>query len=198
MSCKHRFYDELDIQSNDLEYLFIGTFNPEWDAKNGNNAVYFYGRETNQFWCILPHAFNENCLIDKTRIEWEEFCRNHKIGITDLIKNVSNAEEINEQHYLDLTINFYDEKLEKYTLDFNTETIMDIINHNKHSLKGVYFTRKTGSNIYKIWENWRKIKSHCIMCDIKSIAELPSPSTSNRKTGIRSKIKAYNEMIKIN
>lgn len=196
MGCKHRFYDELNIQKTDLEYLFIGTFNPEWNAKNGNNAEYFYGRETNQFWCILPHAFNENCLIDKGRKEWENFCLKYKIGLTDLVKCVNNVNINIEKHYKDLT-GYIDSNLENYFLEFNTSEIIKIINNN-HSLKGVYFTRKSCNNISNIWDNWLNIKSQCIISGIKIVAELPSPSCSTKKISIIKKIKIYKEMISIN
>jgi len=65
MPCHHRFSDQLVPAQQDLQFLFIGTFNPSWDAKKGNNASWFYGRGSNLFWCILSHAFSEPCLIDK-------------------------------------------------------------------------------------------------------------------------------------
>lgn len=88
MSCKHRFYNSLFPAENNYEFLVIGTFNPEWDAINGNNADYFYGRDSNFFWCIVPHAFDETCLINSGPNEWKKFClkAEHKIAITDLIK----------------------------------------------------------------------------------------------------------------
>ena len=66
MSCKHRFYDKL-IPSWEFEYLFIGTFNPEWNNPNGNNANYFYSRHTNDFWHILPEVFGDTSLMAKEK-----------------------------------------------------------------------------------------------------------------------------------
>ena len=130
MSCRHRFYDNLIPNIDNPEYLFIGTFNPEWNAINGNNAEYFYGRETNLFWCIVPHAFDYGCLINKGVDEWIDFCNseNHKIVLTDLIKEVTNADIENQTHYRLLASGFQDKALESvidnnfhFELDFNTK-----------------------------------------------------------------------------
>ena len=77
MACSHRFLNEL-IPDWEIEYLFVGTFNPEWDSPNGNNANYFYGRSTNDFWYILPQAFGGKNLMDK---------RSQKETLKDFLKN---------------------------------------------------------------------------------------------------------------
>ena len=56
MACRHRFYDKLSPDW-ELEYLFVGTFNPSWDFNNAEQADYFYGRNRNFFWRILPEVF---------------------------------------------------------------------------------------------------------------------------------------------
>jgi len=55
MPCEHRFLNDL-IPNWELEYLFIGTFNPSWNNNNAVQADYFYGRVRNNFWCILPRS----------------------------------------------------------------------------------------------------------------------------------------------
>ncbi|ADQ16108.1 hypothetical protein [Leadbetterella byssophila] len=182
MPCFHRFYDELIPNQNLVEYLFIGTFNPSWNAENENNAEYFYGRETNFFWCICPHAFNRNCLIDKGKPEWLSFCEQNLIGLTDLIKNIENADQENDQHVQLLTNGFQDKNLDLrengqyiFNIDFNTDDIIKYITSRRNSLKGVFFTRRTDNGIRRIWEQWCQISNHCNELSIYN-AVLPTPS----------------------
>jgi hypothetical protein len=198
MSCQHRFYSELVPQQKPLKFLIIGTFNPSWDATNNNNASYFYGRSTNLFWCICPHAFNDNCLVDKRVNEWKEFCSKHNIGLTDIIREVTNAEKGNLEHEQLLT-SFEDKNLdikhaEKYVFDieFNTKQINNLISESRAELKGVFFTRMTFNGINRIENEWRLIKSLCEKLNIYSAA-LPTPSV--RVGGIKDKIQTWRHEI---
>lgn len=149
----HKFHDVLIPKQEELKYLFIGTFNPEYEERN--DAEYFYGR--NSFWCILPHAFGAQCLINEGRKKWEEFCNEKKIGLTDLIKSLTNVnkEEIKKDIFSDATFNNYEMK-------FIDEEIISLIEKNKTTLKGVFFTRKSpAKNINNIWEKWDKILNRC-------------------------------------
>lgn len=199
MSCQHRFYDILIPQQVGLKFIFIGTFNPVWDAVNANNANYFYGRATSLFWCILPHAFNKNCLIDKERTEWEEFCVSEKIALTDLISCVRNADYNNKEHIDLLTLGFKDENLDKkvdgqfvFNLDFTTQQLKQLIDANKQTLKGVFFTRTTNQGISRIWTQWQHISEYCQQLDIYYNG-LPTPSV--RGGTIRSKISTWRQEI---
>lgn len=183
MACLHRFHEILIPQQNNLRFLFIGTFNPSWDAANANNANYFYGRASSLFWCILPHAFNQNCLIDKERPEWEEFCVNHQIGISDIISSVTNADQNNAEHIELLTLGFQDKNLDKrlnrefvFEHDFTTERLLHLIGANRQTLRGVFFTRSTKAEIPRIWNQWENISRHCRQLNIPATA-LPTPST---------------------
>jgi len=199
MSCKHRFYDFLNPNIEGLEYLFIGTFNPEWNAENNNNAEYFYGRSTNNFWCILPHTFNDCCLIDKNITEWTEYCCLKKIGITDIIKEITNADSNNQEHYNLITRGYSDSNLDKkvgqeycFSINFYDIEIIKIIEENKNTLKGVFFTRKTGAGIPRIWQKWCEIKNYCCENEISS-NELITPSRYG--AGIRESIEKWKEII---
>lgn len=190
--CRHRFYDTLIPNQDKVKFLFVGTFNPNWNAIDGNNADYFYGRKTNLFWCICPHAFNDNCLIDKGLNEWLLFCNQNQIGLTDIIKEVTNANPQIERHIKLLTSGFQDKNLDLkednkffFNLEFNTVNINDFITTRQNELKGVFFTRKSHSDIPRIWRHWLTIKQHCDDLNIYN-ASLPTPSI--RGGAIRDKI----------
>jgi hypothetical protein len=199
MSCPHRFYDQLLQANSSIEYLFIGTFNPSWNAPNDNNADYFYGRATNLFWCICPHAFNENCLVDKSPTEWKEFCLKFKIGLTDIIKCVNNADQNNTDHLKYLASGFEDKNLDLkingdyvFDLELDSSLIQQFITSKQAELKGVFFTRKTFNDIPRIWDNWIDIKNHCDKLNIYNSA-LPTPSA--RGGGVRDKIFDWRQVI---
>jgi len=150
----HILKGKLIPEQKELEFLFVGTFNPKIDD---NQAEYFYERETNYFWCILPHAFDEHCLIDKDPDEWIKFCGSKNIGITDLIESL----EIAEQQDFDALKSYSDIELEKFKLNFITDKILEVISTNRKTLKGVFFTRSSNQQINKIWGEWKKIVLHC-------------------------------------
>ena len=95
MPCEHRFINEL-IPDWELEYLFVGTFNPSWNINNAIQADYFYGRNTNNFWCILPRVFGGENLKYSNRETKVKYIKKKKIGITDLVRIVPMA-DINNQ-----------------------------------------------------------------------------------------------------
>ena len=179
MSCKHRFYEKL-IPMWEFDYLFIGTFNPEWDNPNGNNANYFYGRHTNDFWYILPKVFGDIDLMSKEKRENPNLLINYlktrRIALTDIVKEVKNVEKENEQHYNDI-ISVKDKNLEKYELIFN----QDIYNLLDSNLKGVFFTRKYDSKSI-ICKQWKMIKEKCEELSIPT-SELVTPSRGYRSNG---------------
>lgn len=198
MPCLHRFHKIL-LPGSQKEFLFIGTFNPEWDIKKGDNPDYFYSRDKSQFWCILPHAFNQACLIDKDKQEKEQFCRDNKVGLTDLIYKLKNVNEKNLDDLSYLTKGFKDESFEakaadqyKLDIEFFTPRILSYIRSNCDNLKGVFFTRKTSKGIDRIWEQWLFVKQLCVGLNIYT-EELSSPSV--RGGGIRSKIFSWRKAI---
>jgi G:T/U-mismatch repair DNA glycosylase len=184
---------------HDLQLLFVGTFNPAWDGGNKNNAAWFYGRDTNLFWCILPHALYENCLIDKGIDEWQAFCQERRIGLTDIISCINNADEGNQEHRKALTKGFPDDKLDDATngeyvfdLAFTTDLIKDMINSNRATMKGVFFTRSTHKDVPRIWKQWLEIATFCAAAGITTQV-LPSPSP--RGGSIRGKINTWRREI---
>jgi len=187
MSCKHRFYNEL-LPTWGFDYLFIGTFNPEWNNPNGNNANYFYGRHTNDFWYILPKVFGDSNLMKKEKRTDKNiligYLKTRRIALTDIIIEVKNVEQENELHFNDI-ISVKDKNLEKYELIFNSE----IFKLLKNNLKGVFFTRQYESKS-TICNQWKLIKDRCLELSIPT-SELVTPSRGYRSNG-------YNREKKIN
>jgi len=195
MACQHRFKNEL-LPNWKIKYLFIGTFNPEWNNKN-NNAAYFYGRNTNDFWYIMPQVFNNDSLMDKKyRTDKEcliKFLKENEIGLTDLISIIKNVSEDNPVNKNDL-LSFKDKKIEKYEIEFNICNIKKLIDNNKE-LIGVYFTRNI-DNKSIICQKWIEIKEYCKRKKINA-NELITPSRGYRRNGYNrdKKLEDWKEII---
>jgi len=142
MACNHRFQQELIVHNHPLNYLFLGTFNPEWNNPNSNNANWFYTRRTNSLWHIMPMATIGESMMHLRRDtdSLRNWCLNHGIGFSDLISCVLNAEEENPIHFSDI-IGFNDEILENYNL-LGTD-LEGLIRQHAKTLRegGVYLTR---------------------------------------------------------
>lgn len=174
MPCEHRFSNQL-IPDRELEYLFVGTFNPSWNYNNAEQADYFYGRIRNNFWCILPRVFGGESLKQVELNIKLEYIIKKKIGITDLVINIQNASRENIDDRNKLTKGFSDNVLNRYILEFNTLNILKLIESNKSTLKGVFLTRSTLNGINQIAENWREIEGYCLKNKIK-IDKLLTPA----------------------
>ena len=181
MACRHRFYDKLSPDW-ELEYLFVGTFNPSWDFNNAEQADYFYGRNRNFFWRILPEVFENESLKNNHLIDKIEYLRKSKIGLTDLIISVDNANESSKVDVDNLTIGFSDNVLNNYILEFNTENIINLITKNSKTIKGVFLTRSTLNNINQIRDEWVEIERFCLKNKINTNRLLtPARNYSVRK-----------------
>jgi hypothetical protein len=155
MSCKHKFYAELQLEH--LEYepttLIIGTFNPGWDNIE-NSAPWFYGRthdvhgnQNNNFWDVLPQLYNEPTLIKGSEIKWKEFCFRNKIALTDLIACIDDAEPQNPNH-LNIIKSFSDDSLVKSFKDFEYVDLVKILQLHP-SIRNVYITRSTSQTFWR-------------------------------------------------
>jgi G:T/U-mismatch repair DNA glycosylase len=167
MPCKHRFVNEL-IPNWEIQHLLIGTFNPSWNENNAVQADYFYGRIRNNFWCILPKVFGGNNLKYENLATKLQYLKTKKIGITDLISNIQNADDKNVNDIKNLTKGFSYNVLNKYQLEFETENIKKLILQNIKTLKGVYLTRSTLNGINQISENWIEIEKFCAKHSIRT------------------------------
>lgn len=162
MPCIHRFYGAHDnglFPNWEIETLFIGTFNPSWDHPN-NNANYFYARSP-YFWRLIKAFYNHIDLTNLTRDEKLNFIINNKIGFTDLIENIENA-DINNLTDVSKILSFKDSDLLYFEegLQFNTDKIIEFINDNQN-IKNVYFTL-LANNIGSITTSINTIENYFI------------------------------------
>ena len=163
MPCKHKFFNDLNlsyIKDYDPETLIIGTFNPGWKNIN-NDAAWFYGRKENNFWDVLPLVYGEEHGLRNLQLDdeckkkvWQDFCKKHKIAITDFVECIRDADENNTKDQESLG-KFKDEKLMKFKLDFTD--ISSILNDNP-KIKNAYFTRKSFNKINKIKKEWDSLE----------------------------------------
>jgi hypothetical protein len=159
ITIKHKFRHFQNQQ--DIETLILGTFNPDIP---GNKAEFFYGRDRNFLWNLLPKVYNEPPLKYLPSDKKIDFSTTHKIGFIDLIKEIE-VEEGKEGKYGD---DYIDDKVTKW-LDF-VLFIDKFPNINK-----VFLTRKTFSDIPNMSEHIDHIKQ---ICQSRNIAffTLPTPA----------------------
>lgn len=141
---KHRF---LHHQINpSTETLIIGTFNP--DIRE-NPAEFFYGRNKNYLWTLLPTAFEESNLKGKTKPEKIAFIKKHKIDFIDLISEI----ELQDNEKLNYTDTLIDGKVTEWT------KIIEAISKLQY-LKRIGFTRRTFARVPNIQQKIEEVKQH--------------------------------------
>lgn len=129
------------------ETLIIGTFNP---FSSNNKAEFFYGRERNFLWRLLPKAFGDNDLKAHSIQEKIDFIKKRKIDFIDLISEI-NVAEGEENNYDD---SYIDDKVISWR---NIKLEIDKLSN----LKKVCFTRKTFSGIPKMKIKIEEIQTYC-------------------------------------
>lgn len=170
MAIIHRYINELEnIEKNQVfcnkpinlnsKILLIGTFNPSDEScLKANQALWFYGRQKNNFWKYLPTALTGeslhfNKVINDLPNVWKDYCVSNKIVIIDLIKSISINEKLSNfgdkevdskisddlqnTDYFNIKLAFHDIKFEMviYSLAWSDTTISrirkirDIINY---------------------------------------------------------------------
>lgn len=140
MPCNNKFQHYLDLTKIDFEpdTLVVGTFNPAWPV--GNTAEWFFGRTTsNYFWDVLPRLYGEPSLTDATKAEWQQFCRDKRIAITDMISTIDDAEPANREHAKILG-GFSDDAIAYHFDDFDLVDIVQIL-QRRPTIRNVYLTR---------------------------------------------------------
>lgn len=142
---KHKFIDH--IINPETEILIIGTFNPDTER---NPAEFFYGRDRNFLWRLLPAAFEFNDLKEKSKAEKIDFIHTAKIDFVDLIYEVAidEGQEVNyEDAYLDSRVTVW----------------QDVISQLKvlKKIRKVGFTRKTLADIPAMKSKIEEIKAYC-------------------------------------
>ena len=180
MSCPHRFLNyhvENSLCPNwEFDKLIIGTFNPSWNFSNSKPASYFYGRTMNNyFWDSLPLVFNQDGLRDENKEKWIEFLKEQKIGLTDLVIDIIDADKNNKDHYC-LLKSMTELNLTKFkNIAFNTQKIISLIEEKKVSK--IFITNQTAP---KLFENeFLKIQTACEN-QKKSFSRLLTPSSGAR------------------
>ena len=127
------------------ETLVIGTFNPDTVK---NIADFFYGRQRNFLWTLIPKAFGETSLKGKSKEEKLEFIAKHKIDFIDLILEV-NVDEV--ENYDD---SYIDNKVTEWR-----KVIGEI--KNLPNIRRVCLTRKSFSDIPNMKIEIDNIKRYC-------------------------------------
>ncbi len=142
---RHKFqHHQLNPET---ETLIVGTFNP--DAPS-NYARFFYGRDQNFLWRLLPTAFGEPDLKRQPNEAKLRFVAQHKIDFIDLIAEVD-VEAGQETNYLD---NYIDGRI--------TECRLVTLEMEKlRNLKRVGLTRKTLTGIPVMSEQIAAIARCC-------------------------------------
>lgn len=139
----HRFSDR--ILSADAEIVIVGTFNPETPE---NKADFFYGRQQNYLWKLLPEAFGRYSLKNSTKEEKALFMTQHKIEFIDLIKAVD----------VEKPGNYRDDYIDSNVIEWT-----NVVDELKQlpGLRKVCVTRKTFSGVPNIRKQLQEIEAYC-------------------------------------
>ena len=150
MPCPHKFQSYLNLERLDFipETLIVGTFNPDWPE--GNYAAWFYGRTgNNYFWDVLPRMYQPDLNLRGSEFgarEWKSFCKEHRVGITDLIYCIEDADPGNESHRKALQ-SYSDASISKHFQEFTFTDIIGLLNRFP-SIKNVYLTTQAKINFF--------------------------------------------------
>lgn len=140
---RHRFINHT-INPN-TEILVVGTFNP--DTKE-NVADFFYGRQRNFLWTLIPTAFNEMSLKGQSKEEKLKFIEKNRIDFIDLISEVEVDEVANyKDSYLDGRVAKWKDVISEIT--------------KLPNLRRVCLTRKSFGNIPNMKSRIDEIKDYC-------------------------------------
>ncbi|MGN6508971.1 MAG: hypothetical protein ACTHLD_05880 [Chitinophaga sp.] len=140
---KHRFLNH--VIDRKTEILVIGTFNPDTEK---NIADFFYGRQRNFLWTLIPAAFGEASLKGKSKEDKLDFIKRFKIDFIDLIAEV-NVEEV--ANYDD---SYIDGKVTEWR---NVVAALDKLT----DLKKVCLTRKSFGDIPNMKVKIDEVRSYC-------------------------------------
>ncbi|MCW3467615.1 hypothetical protein [Chitinophaga nivalis] len=132
--------------------LIIGTFNPD-TAKN--TADFFYSRNRNYLWRLLPIAFGQEDLKGKSPEEKRAFMQSAHIDFIDLIETVT-IEAGQETNYADA---FLDSRVTTW------RDVIAVLQHLKN-LRKVCLTRKSFADIPTMKIRIDAIRQHCLQHNI--------------------------------
>ena len=171
MSCTHKFFGHSDhlggnnglLPNWKVKTIFIGTFNPENEFKQDNSANYYYGRARNLFWKVLS-AFASIPEINNSDYQNQLiFLKKNKIGMTDLLIRINDANSDFEEHRRKIST-VLDSEIETFKkFEWNTHYIIEFLKTN--DVENVYFTKQglglTNSNINTFESQIRLIENYC-------------------------------------
>lgn len=139
MPCVHKFAHHLTLAALDFEptTLIVGTFNP---ALPNNSAEWFYGRtQHNHFWDVLPRLYNQPTLLHESPAQWQHFCHEHRIAMTDMLHTIVDA-DLSQAEHVAILSSYSDSEITKHFFDFNTVNIVRLLRTHP-SIQRVYITR---------------------------------------------------------
>jgi G:T/U-mismatch repair DNA glycosylase len=142
---KHKFLEH-QINPN-TEILIIGTFNPDTEK---NEVDFFYGRNRNYLWRLLPTALNYPDLKGLSKQQKLSFIEHEHIDFIDLIAKIE-VEKGQEDNYND---SFIDCRVVTWQ-----KVIIQI--EKLSNLKKILFTRKTFTCIPNIKNKIEIIQDYC-------------------------------------
>ncbi|WP_026898240.1 uracil-DNA glycosylase family protein [Daejeonella oryzae] len=160
---QHKFRD---YQVNpETEILILGTFTPE----NAEGPDFFYGRERNFLWHLLPICYGLPDLKEAPLAEKKAFMEEYKVDFADFILSL-NVPEGSEQNVDD---SFIDSHVDQWK---NIGEVIDSL----PKLKAVYFTRKTFNGIPNTRAHLALISDKCRerkirLCKLETPAKFFSP-----------------------
>lgn len=128
------------------EILMLGTFNP--DIVTGPD--FFYGRQRNFLWRLLPMCWNLPSLKDEPLLSKKQFMATYKIDFADIIHSLDIPEGMED--------NVDDDFIDGHVNEW--KDIIVLIN-GLPNLKAIYFTRKTFNGIPHMRGQVTLIANYC-------------------------------------
>ena len=146
--------------SPNTEILILGTFIPDLP----NVAEFFYGRERNFLWHLLPQCWGLDPLKDEPLSRKKEFMSAYNIDFADIIQSldVPDGDELNTDD------SFIDSHVSEWS---DIKALIDKL----PNLKAVYFTKKTFNGVPRMRAQVKNIADHCIQNEIR-FCKLETPS----------------------
>ena len=173
MACFHKFnnHELLNglLPSWECRTLIIGTFNPENKFHTSNDANFFYQRSKNFFWDVFPLLSGVSSINKKDITRQLEHLKKYRVGITDLLISINDADETNEEHKR-LIKTVKDNDIELFNeFSWNTNQIIEYINDSK--IEAVFFTKLGKLNINNIQEDTFEYQMRMIVryCNLNNI-----------------------------
>lgn len=125
----------------------------------------------------MPDIWNSIKMRKANASDWEKFLRQNRIGITDIITTINDAEQTNDYHVKYL-IDKSDTGLVKFeNIEWNTTEIIRLINNPASKLKALFITNQTAPPI--IEAQFQLVKQAAIQNQIPFV-RLLTPSAGAR------------------